>query len=532
MGPYARGDYIEKRFLVLDHRSGGFADVYLVFDTATTEMVCRALKLLRYAPRPNSEADRAFRREMACWVSISPHPNVTRCFVSQNIDDAPAILLEWVCDSSGQTRNLRTRMREECLTALSIAQLTHDICSGLLHCKSELANFAHGDLKPENVLIGGDDAAKITDLGLARSQYTAASSGPKRGVFGTPAYMAPELWGGAAPSERSDVYALGCLIYEAICGNLPFRLGSLEALRLDHLEAVPVVPTVTDDYRLLLDIALRCLSKEVDQRPSVADVLQAMESGYAIRNGDVTPVMRGTDHGNRALTLMEAGRYGEALAEFDIALSMDPNLSRAYHNRALLFIKMKEPQRALTDLDRAISIDPKFPEAYHSRAQFYLIHGEIDKGLLDARKIVELSPHWPVGRTTLGMLLSQVGEHKEALEHLWFAFKERPDDSRTRLLLAEALIATDRPEEGETVVGPLTRSEDLSTFLKANFARIEAIARQGKNDAALAAFHMFVLKCAATGIGEPQVMAGASAMEFRKRNLPELAKIADILSGN
>ena len=110
----------------------------------------------------------------------------------------------------------------------------------------------HCDIKPENVLVAQGQLAKLTDFGLAKlvreaglvpPNEAALSAGARWQVSsagGTPPYMAPEQWRGGPVDPRTDVYAVGCLLYELMTGRWPFQADTLDGLKRRHLEERPL----------------------------------------------------------------------------------------------------------------------------------------------------------------------------------------------------------------------------------------------------------------------------------------------------
>lgn len=154
------------------------------------------------------------------------------------------------------------------------AAAIHD--AGLVHC----------DLKPDNIMVlyqlglAGWPAAKVIDFGVARRAGFAIDE-----VAGTPGYMAPEQWSGVV-DPRTDVYALGCTLYELITGVAPFE-GTIAAVRSAHADTLPTPPSalrpIADDVERLI---LRMLAKDSRMRPRMADVARALtELAFAMPPG-------------------------------------------------------------------------------------------------------------------------------------------------------------------------------------------------------------------------------------------------------
>ncbi len=157
--------------------------------------------------------------------------------------------------------------------ALDIAR---ELCAGLAAAHDR--GVLHRDLKPANVMVDGRGRARITDFGLA----VAAGEVVEGEVSGTPAYMAPEQLAGKGASIRSDVYALGLVLYELYTGRKAFDGATLPELRRKHAEDPPTSPSaISPGFDPVVErVILRCLEKDPKARPaSAAQVAAALPGG-------------------------------------------------------------------------------------------------------------------------------------------------------------------------------------------------------------------------------------------------------------
>ncbi|MBI5170506.1 MAG: serine/threonine protein kinase [Candidatus Eisenbacteria bacterium] len=249
---------------------GGMGEVYRADDLKLGEPVA-----LKFLPE-RFETDSALRDRLLGEARLArqvAHPNVCRVYDVGEVDGRLFLSMEYV-DGEDLATLLRRIGRLPNEKAL---QLARQMCAGL-QVAHELG-IVHRDLKPSNIMIDGRGRARITDFGLAA---IAESLGGAEMAAGTPAYMAPEQMEGREVTVRSDVYALGLVLYELFTGAPAFE-GRTAAELLDAKRSrTPSSPSQlapgTDP--LVERVLLRCLSPDPAARPaSAADVARALPGG-------------------------------------------------------------------------------------------------------------------------------------------------------------------------------------------------------------------------------------------------------------
>jgi serine/threonine-protein kinase len=172
-------------------------------------------------------------------------------------------------------RSLRDTIVEGPLPLDVVVRIASDVASGLdaLH----RAGLVHRDVKPSNVVLDETGRALLTDFGLAKSSAYTILTEPGR-IVGTLDYLAPELFRGEPASPLSDIYSLGCLVYECLTGKAPFGGRSFLEVGVAHLDEEPEAPEVLrgDVSPELSWAALRALAKDPAQRPPTATAYAAM----------------------------------------------------------------------------------------------------------------------------------------------------------------------------------------------------------------------------------------------------------------
>jgi len=171
--------------------------------------------------------------------------------------------------------------REKVLPAERVLSIVRQTAAAL-H-QAHQAGLVHRDVKPGNLLITPDGVVKITDFGIARvaDQVPLTATGQ---VMGTVQYLAPEQASGKPASPATDIYSLGIVAYEALCGRRPFRGESQVSIAMAHIkEAPPELPgTIPEPVRKLV---MSCIAKKPGQRPIDADALS--QAAEALEKGQV-----------------------------------------------------------------------------------------------------------------------------------------------------------------------------------------------------------------------------------------------------
>ena len=209
---------------------GGMATVYLAEDLKHERRV--AVKVLRPELAEALGPDR-FLREIKIAAGLS-HPHILPVHDSGKADGFLYYVMPYV---EGET--LRDRLNREGQLPIDEAlQLTREIADALGSAHSR--GVIHRDIKPENILLE-EGHAVVADFGIARAVTAAGGDRlTETGlVVGTPAYMSPEQAGGDAVDGRSDLYSLGCVLYELLAGQPPFTGASAAALVRQHMTAEP-----------------------------------------------------------------------------------------------------------------------------------------------------------------------------------------------------------------------------------------------------------------------------------------------------
>jgi len=272
-GGFTPGAILVERYRIIGLIGrGGMGEVYRADDLKLGQPV--ALKFL--PERLSSDApllDRFFA-EVRTARQVS-HPNVCRVYDIGEAEGRHFLSMEYV-DGEDLASLLR---RIGGLPPSKALEIARQLCAGLAAAHER--GVLHRDLKPANVMVDGRGRARIMDFGLAVAiQDGAGDAG--RDVAGTPAYMAPEQLAGKGATVRSDLYALGLVLFELYTGRRAFEAATVEGYRQKHAEATPTSPSalVAGIDPAVERAILRCLEKDPQMRPaSAAQVAAALPGG-------------------------------------------------------------------------------------------------------------------------------------------------------------------------------------------------------------------------------------------------------------
>jgi predicted Ser/Thr protein kinase len=249
---------------------GGMAVVYLGQDLVLHRAV--ALKVLGGELSRNEGFVERFRREARAAAGLS-HPNVVAVYDWGEANGSYFIVMEYV---AGQT--LAQLLRAEGpLSAGRAAAIGAEIAAALAAAHGQ--GVVHRDIKPGNVLVDPTGAVKVTDFGIARAAQIGTDTPLTQTgtVLGTAAYLSPEQAEGRPADPRSDVYALGVVLYEMATGRPPFRGDTPVSIAYQHVRAQPEPPrSLNPAVPVWMEgVILRALAKDPDRRYRSAEDLRA-----------------------------------------------------------------------------------------------------------------------------------------------------------------------------------------------------------------------------------------------------------------
>ena len=254
------GDQFDRYQIQAYMAQGGMSDIYKAFDLVNHREV--VIKIPDQSTLGDPAQFERFQRELEVMKTLD-HPAILKGLDSGKFNRIPYLVTEFV---DGQS--LRALINDSApLSSDQVIALTRQIADGMAYCHEN--DVIHRDLKPENILITTEQQPIIMDFGLAltkgahRVTYSNLSA-----TMGTPDYMAPEQIEGQRGDQRTDVYALGTIMYEMLSSKTPFTGDSSMVVMAQHLNGTAprldrINPSVSPQ---LAAIVARCLSRNPNDR--------------------------------------------------------------------------------------------------------------------------------------------------------------------------------------------------------------------------------------------------------------------------
>ncbi len=283
-------DALADRYLIEQEIGrGGMATVYLALDLKHNRKV--AVKVLLPELTKSLTATRFLREiEMAAGLA---HPNIVAVYDSGEASgpDISSPYLYYVMPFI-DGENLQQRLRDE--KRLSIEDAVHvarEVVGALSYAHKQ--NIVHRDIKPGNILFV-EGHAMVTDFGIGKAMCDACGDDITLigGLVGTPNYMSPEQAGGEEVDPRTDIYSLGCVLFEMLAGDIPYPAENAQASMAHHaIDPIPSVRAVRRDVPAQLDaVIVKALAKNADDRyATAAELAEALGRAGKLQDTGMWP---------------------------------------------------------------------------------------------------------------------------------------------------------------------------------------------------------------------------------------------------
>lgn len=262
------GKKLGGRYKIVRHiGSGGMANVYLGHDLILDRPV--AIKVLRFDFRNNKDALRRFQREALSATQLI-HPNIVGVYDVDEEDELQYIVMEFI-DGTDLKKYIDIQGR---VSPEKSIHIMHQVLSAVALAHKN--RIIHRDIKPQNILIDNQDRIKITDFGIAVA-LSETSITQTNTLLGSVHYLSPEQARGSMATSKSDIYALGIVLYELLSGKVPFDGESAVSVALKHFqEPMPFIRESHPEIpQSLENVILKATAKEPLDRYATCEEMTA-----------------------------------------------------------------------------------------------------------------------------------------------------------------------------------------------------------------------------------------------------------------
>lgn len=408
--------------------SGAFGRVYKGVHIYLANRIV-AIKVLHFSYLESDKERANFLRE-AQFLEMLKHEHILPIY-DVGVDDEgfPYQVAEFV--PNGSLRDLMEE-NETLLPLNEVLTVLTQVGQGLQYVHEQ--NIVHRDLKPENILFNAKDEALIADFGIAVFLETTRTKFVN--VIGSPLYMAPEQFEGAA-SPRSDQYALACIAYELLTGQPPFMAKHAVTIGKMHQSKVPLPPSEINPAipHYMEQAILHALEKQRENR--YPDILSFI---HALLNAPSTIRQHSNDHWlDEGKHLFNAARYTEALNAFEQALQLDPGMVAAYQGKGNTLYALGRYEEAITAHEEALQRNPSCLDAYDGIGWALRRLGRYKEALVIYDRLLAQDSGYTPAYSGKGRTLYRLAHYREALACFERAIQLAPDVAQTYEFKADAL---------------------------------------------------------------------------------------------
>ena len=474
---YRAGDRVGNWYEVIGMLGkGGNGVVYLVLSLSDQQFY--ALKTFRDEFLASGAAREAFKRELSVWVGLGKHPNILE--LHKVLEYSGRLFVEMECVFDWNRRiSLQDQLKKRNGPLDSNQSLDWAIqfCFGMEHARA-CGVVCHQDIKPGNILITSKGTLKIADFGLAAGAVMGRRgagggsfiSGGKEGNFGlsliqvggkqlcgTPGYMAPEVYRGELPDQRSDIYSFGIVLSQMANGSSAPPFGGQNCAGVEnYLELIyrqqmsGLLPRVNGPLRLVIT---KCLQAEPSHRyGSFRDLRCDLEKILRERTGrtvqaPVADTQTVFFWNHKGCSLVALGRADEAIACFDKALAIEPRAAHNWYNKGTAFYKLGRYKEAGGCFQQALELDANFAQAWSGMGDCYSSFKTHMEACRCYDKALEINPKDFAVWNNRGVTLVELGRLDEAITNFDKALALDPRNAISWAQKANALLKLRRDRE-------------------------------------------------------------------------------------
>ena len=438
-GPVLAHRLLKQRYRIVSLLGqGGMGAVYKAEDTqlGNRAMAVKEMSQSGLSPQELQEATDAFQNEALLLAGLI-HPNLPRIYEHFTEGGHWYLVMDFI---EGETlEDHLSKAPGNRLPLEEVLNIGIQLCTVLDYLHTRQPPIIFRDLKPANVMLTPEGHLYLIDFGIAR--HFKPGKAMDTIILGSPGYAAPEQYGQAQTTPSADIYSLGATLYQLLSGTDP---------SLDPFQFAPLQLVHQPGFSRLETLIMQMLEMKKDKRPTnIAAIKQVLQSISVQRmTRQISPTqpapwpttatsLPGTvlktkkQWLNEGKALYSAKRYEEALAAYDHALQLDPNLAQAHNTRGHILLDLKRYTEALAAFEQTIQLDPNFALAFNAKGNTLANLKRYTEALAAFDHAIQLNPNLMHAYIGKGNALSQLQRYTEALDTFEHAILLNPNLAMT-----------------------------------------------------------------------------------------------------
>jgi tetratricopeptide (TPR) repeat protein len=510
------GEIIKDRYEIRYIKRGGMGIVFLCYDNRDRTGI--AIKTFQDKYLLSEDAIGRFKWEAETWVRLEKHKNIVQAYYVDLISDRPYIFLELVPGDKNYGSDLTGWIWQNGLDLNTTLSFAIQFCLGMEHADKKFKvmgkSFVHRDIKPGNIMVTQDKVVKITDFGLAKTflgcqgdlnigNIRDEETGAERAGLsiagtrcGTPPYMSPEQFRGEVELDtRSDIYALGCVLYEMLTGMPPFKCPTPMYINYHlNVNPRPLVELVSSIPEEISTLVMRCLEKEPAKRyQDFISLREELSEIYFQRTGDrvkiesISEELQEGELVNKGLSLKNLGKYEEAIVCFNKVLEINPRYADAWDAKGGALDILGKYEEGIGCHNKALEINPKYVEAWLNKGLALDKLGKIEEAIGCFNKALEINPRYADAWDTKGLALGRLGKTEEAIVCFNKALEINPKYADAWLNKG---VALDKLGKYEEAIGCFNKALEINPrYSEAWYNKGSSLGNLGKYEEAIGCFN-------------------------------------------
>ncbi len=507
-GLLAPNHLLKQRYRILSQLGkGGFGAIYKAEDTQLGNRLLAVKEMSQsgLSPQEIIEATENFKREALLLASLK-HPNLPSIYDYFSEAGRWYLVMDFI---EGET--LEEHLNKEPEGHLSVEETQRigiQLCTVLGYLHGRQPPIIFRDLKPANIMMTPDGHLYLIDFGIAR--HFKPGQAKDTIAFGSPGYAAPEQYGKAQTTARSDIYSLGATLHHMLTGidpsQTPFQFAPLQQ------QGRPIPPSLES---LIMHMLEMNESKRPNNMITIKQQLQSTDARHPIGQINASQVRVSTQPGaspsnpppptqtrsagviQHPVVPKKAGsiylntkRYQKALLAFEQAIQLDPNDAVLYNGKGLALSNLNRYGEALLAYEQAIRLNPNNADAYFNKGNILDELKRYEEALAAYEQAIRLNPNNADAYFNKGNILDELERYEEALAAYEQAIRRDPNNADAHNNKGYTLSKLGRYEEALTACDQAIHLDP--DYALAYHTQGDALSGLGRYEEALAAYELAI----------------------------------------